>query len=103
MSLLQQLLQVTSHLLAAIKDDKLDDFYSMFSALANELTAAVSMGTASREEMVLMEKVGAAVEMIATSFVNLDKAAKESSEFLESSQAAFRKSSSAFLYATGAR
>jgi hypothetical protein len=85
MSFLQQLQQVTPSLLIAIRDDKLDSFYSSFAALTKNLSAAVITGTASQKEMTLMDEVGRAVEVIVNVFMGMDQAEDEARNSLQKS------------------
>jgi hypothetical protein len=74
-SLRHQLHQVIPSLLAGVTDtNKMAAFDAFYLAVTQRLSARIYEGTASSEEILLGEKVGAAVESIATCFSGIDEA-----------------------------
>jgi hypothetical protein len=95
MSLHHQLLQVTSLFLDAVKNNQLDAFQSSFLALTSRLSATVNDGSASKEDILLGEEVGSAVEVLATCFANVEQSEQSNLAAVRESVAKGLSSSSA--------
>jgi hypothetical protein len=72
MTSIQELRQVLPRLLIAIRNDEVEAFYHSFSLLVDKLARSVSDGTASSEELLLMDEAGAAVESVAGCFLSIE-------------------------------
>jgi tRNA A37 threonylcarbamoyltransferase TsaD len=85
MSLRQQLLQIPSLLLVAIRDNTTAAFDASFSDLASTIAGAVRDGSASEDDLVLKDKIAAAVEAIASSFISSESSEEANIQSIQES------------------